>query len=60
LKKSLEQRRGNRVYYPNRSSCRRVGREHGVWFAPVAGAISPGGKGENRLKNLFDNDGPFG
>jgi hypothetical protein len=59
FQKSFEQSRRNRVDYPNRSLCRRVGRERGVWFAPVAGAINPGGEGQNRMKIFFDTRACF-
>jgi len=60
FEKSFEQLRRNRVDYPNRSICRRAGREQGLWVAPVAGAINPGGEGQNRLKIFFDTGVLFG
>jgi hypothetical protein len=59
FQKSFEQRPHNWVNYPNRSICRRAGRVQGSWFAPVAGAINPGGEGQNRLKFFFDTAARF-
>jgi hypothetical protein len=53
FQKKFEQPPRNGVNYPNRFLCRRVGPEQGLWFAPVAGAITLGGEGQKSAENFF-------